>query len=149
MTAENKVRPIVGEEVVVTSGNGVLTVTNYRVKYDASKKGNSKFVSISLESISSCGLVTRSRPVLLVLAAITLILALAQLGSAAGSGLLLVIGLGFLVAFFVTRSSVITVSSNGGEDIVVPAKGMSRDATLFFLEAVMDAKLKFIGKIAA
>ncbi|MGP1675747.1 MAG: hypothetical protein ACTS6J_01145 [Burkholderiales bacterium] len=148
MAAEKQTKPIAGEQVLLTSDNGVLTLTNYRVKYDAKGTGASKFVSISLDAVSSCGLVTRTRPILLVLAAIGAIAAFVQPESAARYGLLL-IALCLAGAYFLTRSGVITVSSNGGEGIAVPAKGMSRDLILGFLEAVMDAKLQFIGKKAS
>ena len=133
-------KPIMGEQTLLTSDNGILSLTNYRVKYDAKGNGMSKFVSISLEAVSSCGLITRSRPILLILAAIALIAAFAQPDQSARYGLLLV-GLVLGIAYLLTRSGVITVSSNGGEKIAVPAKGMNRESILAFLEAVMDAKL--------
>ena len=145
MATVSQPKPITGEQSLLTSDNGVLTLTNYRVKYDAKGNGMSKFVSISLESVSSCGLITRSRPILLILAAVALIAAFAQPDQSARIGLL-VAALAFGIAYFSTRSGVITVSSNGGESIVVPAKGMSRESIVSFLEAVMEAKLKFIGK---
>jgi len=145
MASEKQPKSISGEQVLITSDNGVLALTNYRVKFDAKGNGISKFVSISLESVSSCGLVMRSRPVLLVLAAIAVIVAFLQPESAARYGLIL-LGVGFVAAYFLTRSAVIMVSSNGGEEIAAPAKGMGRENILTFLEAVMDAKLKFIGK---
>lgn len=138
-------KTIPGERTLLISDNGVLSLTNYRVKYDSQGNGKSKFVSITLESVSSCGLITRSRPALLVLAAIALVGALAQHDSVIRNGLFFV-GFILAVAYFWARSGVITVSSNGGEGIVVPADGMSRDAIVVFLEAVMEAKLRFIGK---
>lgn len=140
---------IAGEQSLLTSDNGVLMLTNYRVKYEAKVNGMSKFVSISLDSVSSCGLVTRSFPILLVIAGILAIVAIAgfaKSGLAAGV-LLLLAALVFGVAYPLTRTGGITVSSNGGEEIFVPSKGMSHESTLVFLEAVMEAKLKFIGKI--
>ena len=145
MATENQPKPIAGEQVLLASDNGVLTLTNYRVKYDAKGTGASKFVSISLKAVSSCGLVTRTRPILLILAAIAAIAAFVQPESAARYGLFL-IALCLFAAYFLTRSGVITISSNGGEGIMVPAKDMSRDRILAFLEAVMDAKLQFISK---
>lgn len=139
-------KPITGEQSLLTSDNGILALTNYRVKYDAKGNGMSKFVSISLESVSSCGLITRSRPILLVLSAVALIAAFAQPDQAPRVALLAVaVALG--IAYFFTRSGVITISSNGGESIVVPAKGMGREAIVSFLEGVMEAKLRFIGKV--
>lgn len=145
MAALRQPKLIAGEQSLLTSNNGVLTLTNYRVKYDAKGSGMSKFVSISLDAVSSCGLVTRSSPIWLGLAAIAGIAAIVQPVEAARLGLFLA-ALCFFAAYFFTQAGVITVSSSGGEGIVVPAKGMSRESILVFLEAVSEEKLKFIGK---
>lgn len=138
--------PIPGENVILKSDNGVLMLTNFRVKYDAAGSGASQFVSIPLDSVASCGLVTRSLPILLAIAAILFIGALAQAGQSASYGLAAV-GALFVVGYFSTRRGVITVASNGGESISVPARGMSRDSILVFVEAVMTQKLRFLGRI--
>lgn len=143
-----KTMPLVsGEQTVLASDNGTLSLTNYRVKFDATASGQSKYVSISLDNVASCGLVTRSRPVLLAIAAICGVLAVAVPDSSARIGLIFA-GIAFVVGYFVTRSAVINISSDGGEGITVPAKGMARDQIVSFLEAVTTEKLKFSGKIA-
>lgn len=146
MANDKETKALSGEYDLVKSDNGVLTLTNYRVKYDAAAKGDSKYVSIPLDAVSSCGLVTRSYPVLLLLAVIAGIVALAQ-PERAFSFVLLALALSFAVAYQTTRAGVITISSNGGENITVPAKGMGRHRIVYFVEAVMQAKLKFTGKI--
>jgi hypothetical protein len=146
MASNNKPKPIPGETPLVTSDAGVLSLSNYRVKFDAQTRGASKFVSIPLDTVSSCGLVTRSFPTLLIIAAAIVLLAFTQQETTTHYAFLFV-GIGFILAYFVTRAGVITISSAGGESIVVPAKGMSRDQILYFLESVTEAKLKFTGKI--
>lgn len=142
-----KSAPLVsGEQTILASDNGTLSLTNYRVKFDAKASGQTKYVSISLDSVSSCGLVTRSRPALLAIAAICGVLAVAVPDSSARIGLILV-GVAFSVGYFVTRSAVINISSDGGEGITVPAKGMAREQIVAFLEAITIEKLKFSGKI--
>lgn len=136
---------LIGEKALLTSDNGVLTLTNYRVKYDAKAQGATKFVTITLDSVASCGLVTKSYPILLIIAAISAIAAIIQRDSG-GLGVLLFIALCFVAAYFLTRSGVITIRSNGGEHIDVPAKGMKPEVIRTFVEAVVEAKLKFIGK---
>ncbi len=131
---------------MLTSDNGVLTLTNYRVKYDAKAQGATKFVAITLDSVASCGLVTKSYPVLLILAAISAIAAIIQHENNVLVTLLF-IALCFVVAYFLTRSGVITIRSNGGEHIDVPAKGMKPEIIRTFVEAVVEAKLNYIGKI--
>ncbi len=46
------------------------------------------------------------------------------------------------IAYFLSRRAVISISSNGGQTILVPAKGMSRTSVIEFLEAVEREKLK-------
>ena len=136
-----------GEKTILSSDNGVLSLTNYRVKFDAKALGAAKYVSISLDNVSSCGLVTVSNPVLLAIAAICAIVAIAAPDMGARL-LLALIGVAFVVGYFATRSGVITVSSTGGEGITVPAKGMNREQILSFVEAVTEAKLRFVGKLS-
>src|SRR5665811_706901 len=101
-----------GEKSLLTSDNGVLTLSNYRVKYDAQAKGSSKFMTITLDAVASCGLVTQSKPILLVIAAICAAIgAVVQHDRGALFGLLF-LALCFVVAYFLTRSGVITISSN-------------------------------------
>jgi hypothetical protein len=64
-----------GERVVASSG--VVTVTNFRVLRDDAAVGRAHYVSITLDSISSCGLVTNSQPMLLVLGIIVAVAGLA------------------------------------------------------------------------
>jgi|ERR1019366_5861045 hypothetical protein len=135
-----------GEKSLLTSDNGVLTLSNYRVKYDAQAKGSSKFMTITLDAVASCGLVTQSKPILLVIAAICAIGAVVQHDRGALFGLLF-LALCFVVAYFLTRSGVITISSNGGERIDVPTKGMKQENIRSFVEALVEAKLNFIGKL--
>ena len=135
-----------GEVVVRSSDNGTLALTNYRVTFDASGTGASRYVSIPLDAVSSCGLVTRSNPLLLVLVAGALIVALAPVGEAARY-VLLAAAFCFFVGYFIGRSAVITISSSGGEQIVVPASGMSRTQIIPFLEAILTAKLELLGKL--
>jgi|GEM_PF-1338300 len=146
MANDNPVKALSGEYDLVSSDSGVLTLTNYRVKYDAKARGASKYVSIPLDAVSSCGLVTRSYPLLLIFAAVAGIAGFAAPQGASGFPLL-AIALAFIIAYFTTRAGVISISSNGGENITVPAKGMDRNRILYFVEAVMQAKLKFTGKI--
>ncbi|MCF8057245.1 MAG: hypothetical protein K9K37_11490 [Desulfocapsa sp.] len=57
-------------------------------------------------------------------------------------GVFLVAAAVLAVAYFLTRRAVISIASNGGETILVPAKGMSRSSIVEFLEAVERKKLK-------
>lgn len=130
-----------GEQVIKESDNGVVALTNYRVRFDAAAAGSAKYVSIPLEAVASCGLTTNSRPSLLIAAGIAALIAFVQPDSAARY-LLLLGALVLLIIYFAMRSAVLIVSSSGGEAIVVPAKGMSRDEIVPFLEAIVEARLR-------
>jgi hypothetical protein len=135
-----------GEKVLMTSDKNVLTLTNYRVRFDQAATGASNYISICLDCVASCGLVNRSRPLLLVIAAVVGIGGIAQNNNdlRVGSIIAAMILVG---AYFITRKAVIAISSNGGEQIMAPVKGMSREATIEFLEALDDARLKLTGNI--
>ncbi len=79
---KNGAQELLPGEHVVTS-NEILTLTNYRVFRDAAATGGSRYVSISLDAISSCGLVTGSQPILLVLGIIAALGAFVLKGDAA------------------------------------------------------------------
>lgn len=126
------------EEVVTSSEKGVLTLTNKRVRYESVVWGQSNLLSITLGSVASCGLVTKSYPLLAILGGV------ACLGGLGGREMvpLLFLGAVLITIYFITRKSVISIASNGGEAILVPTKGMKREAIVAFIDAVEREKLK-------
>ncbi len=128
-----------GERVVMSSNKDILTVTTKRVRYNSTAFGSSSLISITLDSIASCGLVTKSFPILLLLGAAAFVAAFTQRDSA--RQILFVVAVVLAVIYFVTRRAVISIASNGGETIIVPATGMSRDSLIEFVEAVEREKL--------
>ena len=125
----------------MSSDNDSLVLTNKRVRYDESVWGQSKLIGITLDSIASCGLVTKSYPWLLVLAVIALLAALNQNGPTQGA--FLGAGVALIIVYFVSRKAVISIASSGGQEIVVPAKGMKREAIVKFIESVEREKLLY------
>ncbi|MDO8789193.1 MAG: hypothetical protein Q7J42_14070 [Sulfuritalea sp.] len=136
----NKIALLPGEHVVMSSDNDILILTNKRVRYDSVVWGQSNLIGITLSSVASCGLVTKSFPFLLIFAVFALLVAFNQSGGPQW-GLLLAAAV-LVVAYFVTRKAVISVASKGGQEILVPTKGMNREAILGFIEAVEREKLK-------
>jgi hypothetical protein len=128
------------EQIVTQTDYGVLTLTTKRVRYDSVLWGRSHLVSITLGSVASCGLVTRSYRLLLLLGGIAFVASFLQAG--AGFWGLLVAGAVLVGAYWFTRKTVISVASNGGESILFPTQGMKREAVLAFVEAVEREKLK-------
>lgn len=139
---------IQNEQTVIASDNDILTLTNYRVKLEEKNGSKSRFISITLDSVSSCGLTTQDRPIFLYLAAISFFIALASFASKFEyAPLMITFGIVFSVAYKFTQSGVITIYSNGTDSIAVPTKGINRDVQIKFVESVTQEKLKFIGKI--
>lgn len=127
------------ERVVMRSDKDILTLTTRRVRYDSSVLGGSSFISITLDSVASCSFHTKSLPLLLVLGAVALIGAFTQYG---GTRLALFgIAVVLVITYFITRRSIISIGSNGGQAIHVPAGGMNRASVVEFLEAIESEKL--------
>ncbi len=136
----NKIALLPGEQIVTSSDNDILVLTTKRVRYDSIVWGRSNLISITLNAVASCGLITRSFPFLLILAAIAIVAAFTQRGG--GVWGLLFVAMVLVAAYFLTRKAVISVASNGGQVILVPTKGMNREAIIGFIEAVEREKLK-------
>lgn len=136
----SKINLLPGEKIVTSSDNGILILTTKRVRYDSVVWGKSHLVSITLSSVASCGLATMSFPVLLLLAAIAAGYAIVLQGDAFALSLgASIVG---VVTYFLTRRVVISIASNGGQNIMVPIKGMKREAAVGFIDAVEAEKLK-------
>lgn len=143
-----------GERVLLTLARTPLVLTNYRVKFDTRGVGNSSYQSISLDAISFCGFVTNSLPMMLVLALLLLGIGAAGLlvpnpikDSLLIGTILLLVGIAFLIVYLATRSAVLVIRAMCGEQIIIPAHSAKREQVIPFLEAVLEAKLRFNRKI--
>ena len=131
------------EKVLIEANDGILTLTTHRVRLDQRASGKSRLIGITLDAVASCGLVTRSLPLLLVVAGLIALFGFVQLTQRSGTdtgAVLLLVAAAFVAAYFFTRSSVLAVAS-AGETISVAVKGMSRDAIVDFVETLERAKL--------
>jgi len=104
--------------------------------------GSSQLISITLDSVASCGLVTKSYPLLIVLAALSL-------GGAIfggdGSASFFFLAIVFGVAYFFTRKAVISVTSDGGKAIQAPVKNMSKETIVEFLDSIEREKFRLMS----
>ena len=140
-----------GERELLQSNNGSLQLTSHRIRLDQGSGGHSQTVSMTLDAVASCGLVTRSYPVLLAIALIVGLLGL--LSGARNEGgaavLLFLVAAGFVAGYFVTRSAVMEIRSMGGDKIQVAMKA-KRDDIVPFIDAVENAKLALLeGRVAS
>ncbi len=141
---------IVGERVLLTLD--VLTLSNYRVKLLQKGSGNSCYQSIPLDAIAYCGFNTYSMPAMLVFALLLLIAGLVGLfaplalkDSTLIGSIFCLVSLAFLIIYFATRSAVLVIQAQSGENITLPIA--KRAAAIPFLESVLEAKLRFDRKI--
>ena len=65
MAALQKQELLPGERLV--SSTDLVTLTNFRNFRDSGGSGQSRYVSITLDAVSSCGFVTNSQPILIIL----------------------------------------------------------------------------------
>src|SRR6266568_432792 len=118
---------IKGESVILDADG--LRLTSHRVRREVVTRGHSSTVSITLDSVASCGMVTRSYPVLLALALLAALFGFVasrsgQAASAIGIGIGIAVVL--VVVYFLSRSAVLEISSAGGK-IVVAARADRKD----------------------
>lgn len=140
---------LVDERELIATNDRLLILTSHRIRLDARVLGRTRLVSITLDSVVSCGIVTRSYPILLAIAALAGLYGVTlsnQRGQSLGTALF-VAGL-LVVAYFLTRSATLSIASAGAA-IEVPASGMGHDALVEFVDAVESAKFSFRGRTAS
>jgi hypothetical protein len=143
MAASQGQQLLPGERIV--SSTDLITLTNYRVFRDSGGSGQTRYVSITLDAVSSCGLITSSQPVLLILGLIAVISGIAAPGDAQAA--LIITGAVLIIMYFATLSAVVAICSTGGERITVPAKASQRPLLMTLVNAIDREKLAALGRI--
>ena len=142
---------LAGEATISESDIEHLTLTTHRVRYDERTSGATRIVSITLDAVSSCGIISKSYPILLVLAVIAALLGLLLLNIGMEEGNIrngLFLGaIALAIAYLATRAVALAISSSG-ESITVSAGGVNPDVLIGFIDAVEQAKLKYLGRAA-
>jgi len=129
------------EQIVLSSNNETLVLTTKRVRFNSVVWGRSNLISITLDSVASCGLVTASYPLLALVSIISLLIGIAEGGTPTGSGITLLASV-LAVAYLITRRVVLSIASNGGQVIKVPLRGMKHESVVAFIEAIEREKLR-------
>ena len=127
------------EEKIESFGNGVLKLTDKRIVFDANNFGASGYTSITLDAISSVGLITKSTPLIGILGTFSILIGL--LVSSQQGMTLIGIGIVAIIMYFVTRKAVLSIESNGGDTVSVAVKGTHRDKIINFINLVENEKL--------
>jgi hypothetical protein len=138
-----------GEKVNLESNRVSLQVTNYRVRRRFYVLSDLQVESIPLDSVASTGLRVISKPGLLVIAGVLVMVALLATGLPAGmgngvTGVLFFFAVVLVLVYFLGRSKSIAIESTGGYLMLVPAEKLSLDECHFLLNAIDRAKLEFL-----
>lgn len=136
---------IKGEELLMLLCDGNLTLTSARVRFHQTESGKSRTISITLDSVVSCSLNTISTPRLLIYGVLAFGFAFI-LHSQASPDLFIfellvfLAGIICIIAFFLGRSTLLTISS-AGEKIIIPIRGSGKEPFLQFIDTLEHAKL--------
>lgn len=135
-----------GERTLIQDASSAITLTTHRVRFDGKQGGQRKLVSITLDSVASCGLVVKSYPALLLLAAVFAIggFVVGRDGHSSDGNTIKLVAVAWAILFLATRSSALEIAS-AGESIAVSARGRARAQLVEFVNAVEAAKLAFLG----
>src|ERR1700722_5496138 len=130
-----------GEQVVLQSQDGTLTVTTHRVRHVTKRTGSAKFTSIMLEAVTSCEVTHTSYPALIAVAVIAFLAGLALSSSRDATpsvygGVVAAILVGL---YFLMRRQVVRLSSPSAH-IEKDLAGISFDQATGVVDAVESAK---------
>jgi hypothetical protein len=133
-----------GERVITKSGDGLITLTNQRVRLERISYGQSEVVSIILKKVSSLEIRYKSTPILLVLSLILAVGGGVCLSEGLNNVFWLMIGIAVLLlaAYFRTRTHFITIRSDNSVKIHFKTQGLSTNEVINFINQVENATLK-------
>lgn len=129
------------ENNIMSSTDGALMLTNFRVKYESSNGSKSAYKSIPLNKVSCCALTTKKYPVFFLLAMLATIGIFAS-PTDQGRIMAAVVAIAFGLAYFFTRNGQIEIFSDSGTSITIPTKGLQHEDVRQFAEAVALALSK-------
>jgi hypothetical protein len=141
---------LTGETAISETDLEYVSLTTHRVRYIQKAADGSRVVSITLDAVSSCGVVSKSYPILLLLA-----------GLAAAAGLFLsnngsvgenlrngafIAAIGLVIVYFLSRAVALSIASPG-DSITVSVRGVKEEKLIGFIDAVEEAKLRYLEKV--
>lgn len=145
----NKEQLLPEESVLSFTENGMVTLTTHRVRYNNKIWGQSNFISIMLEKISSVQVLSISYPLLWILGALTgmagLALATTRNGGTPEVIISLFIAFFLIVGYFISRRHICTITSDGGSRIIFRTENMPTAALIDFVHQIEAAKHKRTG----
>lgn len=131
------------EEILTTSADSLITLTNMRLRYQS---GKDHFISMMLDKISAIEINYTSKLWALLLGILFVILgcgfSLTQSHDQEAGLIGVIIGAVFIVYYIATRKHVVQISAECGTKIIFFTKGMKREALLDFINKIEAAKNK-------
>jgi hypothetical protein len=142
----NKEELLPGESVLTFSENGLVTVTTHRIRYNNKVWGQSNFISIMLEKISSIQVLYFSYPLLWIIGVLIAVISLTvtATGNIGAPELTISLFLAFflIVGYFMSRRHICAITSDGGSKIVFHTENMTTDSMIEFVNTIEAAKQK-------
>lgn len=142
---------ISGESILQYSDNGLITLTTHRIRCQNKIWGESNFISIMLEKISSVQVIGNSYPMLLVVGILVglvgLYLASNQQNSSGGGMIAILLAVGFIIAYFVTKRNICIIASDGGNRIVFRTEGMDTETLIGMVDKIELAKNNRVNQL--
>lgn len=132
---------LTNEKAIIETDGNVLVLTSHRVRYNATAMSTSDFMSIMLEEVASCGIVKKTRPILLVIAVGFAILALyvwSKSSVNAIAGPMIMAGI-FGLAYYLTIRKMLEIAS-AGSSILVNVSKMGMTQIIEFVDELEIAK---------
>lgn len=136
------------EEKLITSNNDKVNLTNHRIQMRDSVWGKSYTISIFLEDISSIEIKYKSILWLLILGSLCLLSEVYMLNNGGGNEWLLILGIGFIAAWWFSRRHVISISSDGGSSLSFIVEDMGDEKINDFVYNVSLAKQARVNQLA-
>jgi len=141
-----------GEQIILQSEPKSVTLTTFRIRSEHDTTGSGEVISILLEEVASCALKRSSRPVFLVLAALSFLASfMIASGTYNGPSIIFmgaIIGVIFVVLYFTTRRQLLEIASAGAV-IRKNAVGMKMETAIDFIDAVEEAKIAKFTRAAS
>lgn len=136
------------EKEIMSSDNGLIKLTNRKIRYTSESFGKANIVSIMLNEISAIEVYYKSYLPALLLGILFILLGLILGVQNQGDALLalLILGVIFIIYYLMTRRHVVSIISNSGRAISFQSSGMRRETLLKFIDKVEKAKYEYDKK---
>ena len=122
------------------------TLTNYRI---TDESGKFYKISIFLEKISSIEAIYKDKPFLILLGILLIPFGLVVIREDFDVfGILaIIIGIGLIIYYFLSRKHIVIISSDGGRSIKITVTGISPNTIEDYITKIQAAKLKRINSL--